>query len=191
MTAPPPVPARGLMKRVGRQALFGPLTGLGLAAAAIACTLDQATKLVVLRVIDLGDIGVLTLTRILDLRLVWNPGISYGLFQHEGPEWQTALLLVKVVAIVLLWGWLARARTKLTAVSLGLIIGGAVGNAIDRLAYGAVMDFVHFHIGSFSWYVFNVADSAIVVGVAGLFYGSFIGEDAVPASASPEEGSSP
>jgi len=161
-----------------RSSVLGPFTGLGLAVAVIACALDQATKLFLLRVIDLGRVGVVALTSMLDLRLVWNPGISYGLFQHESAEWQWALLAIKTVAIILLWVWLAHARTKLTAVALGLIIGGAFGNAIDRLTYGAVMDFVHFHVGSFSWYVFNVADSAIVLGVAALFYGSFSGEDA-------------
>jgi signal peptidase II len=168
-----------------RLSLLGPFTGLGVAVAVIACALDQATKLFLLRVIDLSRVGVVALTSMLDLRLVWNPGISYGLFQHESAEWQWALLTIKAMAIVLLWVWLAHARTKLTAVALGLIIGGAFGNAIDRLLYGAVMDFVHFHVGGFSWYVFNVADSAIVVGVAGLFYGSFTGEDAGRAASQP------
>jgi signal peptidase II len=168
-----------------RLSLLGPLTGLGVAVAGIACALDQATKLFLLRVIDLGRVGVVVLSSMVDLRLVWNPGISYGLFQHESVEWQWALLAIKAVAIVLLWAWLAHARSKLTAVALGLIIGGALGNAIDRLIYGAVMDFVHFHVGSFSWYVFNVADSAIVVGVAGLFYGSFTSEDAGRAASQP------
>ena len=168
-----------------RLSLLGPLTGLGVAAAVIACALDQATKLFLLRVIDLGRVGVVALTSMLDLRLVWNPGISYGLFQHESPEWQWTLLAIKAGAIVLLWAWLAHARSKLTAVALGLIIGGALGNGIDRLTYGAVMDFVHFHVGSFSWYVFNMADSAIVVGVAGLFYGSFTSEDAGRAASQP------
>jgi signal peptidase II len=175
---------KALMQRT-RLSLLGPLTGLGVAVAAIACALDQATKLFLLRVIDLGRVGVVDLTSMVDLRLVWNPGISYGLFQHESVEWQWALLAIKAVAIVLLWAWLAHARSKLTAVALGLIIGGALGNAIDRLTYGAVMDFVHFHVGSFSWYVFNVADSAIVVGVAGLFYGSFTSEDAGRAASQP------
>lgn len=175
VVAPPSINA---MWRCVRVSLFGPLTGLGFVVAMIACAVDQATKLLLLRVLDLGRVGVVVLTGLLDLRLVWNPGISYGLFQHEGVEWQSMLLAIKAAAVLLLWVWLAHARTKLTAVSLGLIIGGALGNAIDRLAYGAVMDFVHFHVGNFSWYVFNAADSAIVIGVAGLLYGSFIGEDA-------------
>ena len=92
------------------------------------------------------------------------------------------LLAVKIVAVVLLWVWLARARDRLTALSLGLIIGGAIGNGIDRLAYGWVADFVYFHITTahwrFSWYVFNLADAAIVAGVIGLLYESLRGDRA-------------
>jgi signal peptidase II len=113
--------------------------------------------------------------------LTWNTGISYGLFPQEGPVGQWALLAVKVIAAVLLWIWLARASSRLTAVALGLIIGGAIGNAIDRLAYGAVADFVLFHVttGSFNfrWYVFNLADVAIVLGVAGLLYEMLLGSE--------------
>ena len=75
----------------------------------------------------------MTLTPFLDLVLTWNTGISYGLFRQEGPLGQWALLALKAIAVALLWIWLARASTRLTAVALGLIIGGAIGNAIDRL----------------------------------------------------------
>ena len=89
---------------------------------------------------------------------------------------QWVLLGFKALAVVVLWIWLARAGTRLTALSLGLIIGGAIGNAIDRLAYGWVADFVLFHISTanwrFYWYVFNLADVAIVAGVVGLLYES-------------------
>ena len=78
--------------------------------------------------------------------LTWNRGISYGLFQQDGPLGQWALLALKAMAVILLWIWLARASSRLTAVALGLIIGGAIGNAIDRFAYGAVADFVLFHV---------------------------------------------
>jgi signal peptidase II len=117
--------------------------------------------------------------------LTWNKGISYGLFPQEGPFGQWALLALKAIAAVLLWIWLARATSRLTAVSLGLIIGGAIGNAIDRLAYGAVADFLLFHITTqsfdFNWYVFNLADVAIVAGVAGLLYETLVGPSAAKA----------
>jgi signal peptidase II len=120
-----------------------------------------------------------------DLVLTRNTGISYGLFQTEGALGQGVLLAVKAAAVVLLWVWMAHARDWLTALSLGLIIGGAIGNAIDRLAYGWVADFVHFHITAgtwrFSWYVFNLADVAIVAGVIGLLYDSLMGERAAKA----------
>jgi signal peptidase II len=157
-----------------RSVLWGPFSVLGLVVALAADMLDQASKLWLIFVTDLGSRAPLALTPFLDLVLTWNPGISYGLFPQEGPVGQWALLALKVIAVVLLWIWLARASSRLTAVALGLIIGGAIGNAIDRLAYGAVADFVHFHITTasfnFSWYVFNIADVAIVIGVAALIY---------------------
>jgi signal peptidase II len=162
-----------------RSMLWGRFTALGLAVAVAAGALDQATKLWLIFVTDLGARGAVALTPFLDLVLTWNTGISYGLFPQEGPLGQWALLAIKVFAAVLLWIWLARASSRLTAVALGLIIGGAIGNAIDRLAYGAVADFVLFHVttGSFNfrWYVFNLADVAIVLGVAGLLYEMLLG----------------
>ena len=160
---------------------IGPLTGFGLVVAAVACALDQASKLYLLFVYDLAD-HPLRLGPFFDFILTKNTGISYGLFQTEGGLGQWLLLGFKAVAVVLLWLWLARAHSRLTALSLGLIIGGAIGNAIDRLAYGWVADFVFFHVSTatwqFRWYVFNLADAAIVAGVIGLLYESLIGERA-------------
>lgn len=164
---------------------FGPFTGLGLAAALIACAVDQASKLYLLKVFDLAARDPVRLGPFFDLVLTRNTGISYGLFQTHGPLGQWVLLGTKVLAVMLLLLWLARAHGRLTALSLGLIIGGAVGNAIDRLAYGWVADFVFFHITTatwrFDWYVFNLADVAIVAGVAGLLYESLIGDRAAKA----------
>ncbi|HZO44268.1 MAG TPA: signal peptidase II [Xanthobacteraceae bacterium] len=161
---------------------WGPLARLGLATAAATALLDQALKLWLLFVFDLQNRGVVSLTPFLDLVLVWNRGISYGMFQQRGPYGQWVLLGLTAVAIVLLWTWLARSTSRLMVLSLALIIGGAVGNAIDRAAYGAVADFVLLHLttGSFSfkWYVFNLADAAIVAGVAGLLYDSLAGRRA-------------
>jgi signal peptidase II len=164
---------------------WGPLTGFGLAVAAAAAALDQASKLWLLFVFDLGARGIVTLTPFLDLVLTWNTGISYGLFRQEGPLGQWALLALKLIAVALLWIWLSRATWRTTAVALGLIIGGALGNAIDRFAYGAVADFVLFHVTtanfSFKWYVFNLADVAIVAGVVGLLYETVLGGGAAKA----------
>jgi len=165
--------------------LRGPLTGFGLLVALAAAVADQASKLWLLFAYDLGARGIVTLTPFLDLTLTWNTGISYGLFRQEGPFGQWVLLALKAIAVALLLIWLARSSSRLTAASLGLIIGGALGNGIDRLAYGAVADFVLFHIAtasfSFKWYVFNLADAAICVGVAGLLYETLIGDSAVKA----------
>jgi signal peptidase II len=160
--------------------LWGPLTRFGLVVALVTAAIDQALKLWLLFIVDLGQRGIVTLTPFLDLVLTWNTGISYGLFRQEGPFGQWALLALKLIAVALLWIWLSRATTRLTALSLGLIVGGAIGNAIDRFAYGAVADFVLFHVStagfSFDWYVFNLADVAIVAGVIGLLYETLTGK---------------
>jgi signal peptidase II len=165
--------------------LSGPFTAIGFITALLVAAIDQATKLWLLFVYDLGAKAPVRLTPFLDLVLVWNTGISYGWFQQNGPLGQWALLALKAIAVALLWIWLARAGSRLTAAAIGLIIGGAIGNAIDRLAYGAVADFVLFHIStpgwSFSWYVFNLADAAIVAGVVGLLYESLFPDRAAKA----------
>jgi signal peptidase II len=167
-----------------RRYLLGPYTFFGLAVAVIVCIVDQASKLYLLFVHDLAAHPV-RLGPFFDFVLTRNTGISYGLFQTQGELGQWLLLGFKAVAVVALWIWLARAGGRLSALSLGLIIGGAVGNAIDRLAYGWVADFVFFHVSGpnwrFNWYVFNLADVAIVAGVIGLLYESLAADRAVKA----------
>jgi len=162
--------------------LWGSLTGFGLTAALIVALLDQALKLWLLFVFRLADKGAVAVAPFVDFVLTWNSGISYGWFQQEGPFGQWALLALKAIAVLLLWIWLARAATRPTALALGLIIGGAIGNAVDRLAYGAVADFVLLHAETstwrFNWYVFNLADVAIVAGVGVLLYESLWGDHA-------------
>ena len=168
-----------------RSLFWGRFTWFGVAVALAAAAIDQAAKLWLLFGIDLGTRGAITLTPFLDLVLTWNTGISYGLFPQEGPLGQWALLALKAIAALLLWIWLARATSLLTALALGLIIGGAIGNAIDRVAYGAVVDFVLLHATTetfdFRWYVFNLADVAIVAGVAVLLYETLLGTGAAKA----------
>jgi len=165
--------------------LCGPYSRFGFLVALVACVLDQASKLYLLDIFDLANRSPVHLGPFFDLVLARNTGISYGLFQTQSMLGHMLLLGFKVIAVVLLWAWLSRARELLTALSLGLIIGGAVGNAIDRLAYGWVADFVFFHISAanwrFDWYVFNLADVAIVAGVIGLLYESLIGDRAAKA----------
>jgi signal peptidase II len=158
----------------------------GVIAAIAVLALDQAAKLWLLFVLDIGHRGAVSVTPFFDLVLAWNPGISFGWFQNDSAVAQIALMIVKAVAVVVLAIWMARSRTLLATVALGLIIGGATGNAIDRIAYGAVVDFALFHVqfgpNTYSWYVFNLADVAIVAGVAALLYDSFLG---VPAAKAP------
>ena len=172
-------------RKSDRSNLWGSLSAFGLAIAVITGVVDQASKFWLLDVFNLEDRDRVVVTPFLDLVVIWNTGISYGLFQQEGLSALWALLAFKVVAVVLLWVWLARATSRLTAAALGLIIGGAVGNAIDRLHWPGVMDFVLLHIDTaqwrFNWYVFNLADAAIVVGVVALLYASFAARDAAKA----------
>jgi signal peptidase II len=109
----------------------------------------------------------------MDIVLAWNRGISYGLFQQYSDVGRWGLVVISVVAAIWLGRWMWRETRPLTVASLALIVGGALGNGLDRAVYGAVVDFVHLHWGSFSWYIFNIADAAIVVGVVGLLYESF------------------
>ncbi|MGY8634449.1 signal peptidase II [Bradyrhizobium sp. 14AA] len=158
----------------------------GILAAVVTLLADQASKLWLLNVLDLAHRGALRVTPFFDLVLAWNIGISFGWLQNDGQAAQLALMAVKVIAVVALAIWMARSHTWLATVALGLIIGGAIGNGIDRLAYGAVVDFALFHIeiggNTYNWYVFNLADVAIVAGVAALLYDSFLG---VPAAKAP------
>ncbi|HEU6441216.1 MAG TPA: signal peptidase II [Microvirga sp.] len=147
---------------------------LGFSAALITLILDQATKLYTLFVYDLPLREPVEFAPFINLIVVWNRGISYGLFQQDGDLGRWILIVVSILAAIGLSVWIRRTEAKLLATSLGLIVGGAIGNVIDRLAYGAVFDFIQFHIGDWSWYVFNVADAAIVAGVIGLLYDSFV-----------------
>jgi signal peptidase II len=141
--------------------------------ALMTLILDQATKLYTFFVFDLPVKEPVALGPFVNLIVVWNRGISYGLFQQNTEAGRWILVLVSVVASIGLSFWITRTRGKVLAASLGLIVGGAIGNVIDRLVFGAVFDFIQLHAGSFSWYVFNVADAAIVAGVVGLLYDSF------------------
>lgn len=158
----------------------------GILAALVTLVADQASKLWLLHVFDLAHRGAVRVTPFFDLVLAWNIGISFGWLQNDSQAAQLALMAVKVLAVVALAIWMARSHTRLVTVALGLIIGGAIGNGIDRLLHGAVVDFALFHIEiagkTYNWYVFNLADVAIVAGVAALLYDSFLG---VPAAKAP------
>ncbi len=157
---------------MARNWLWGPVSGLGLSVAAVVVLIDQAHKAWMLYVYEIGARGVVTIAPFFDLVLVWNQGISYGLLPQEGMLGRLGLILFALGASLALTVWLGSLTSKLAAVSIGLIIGGAIGNAIDRVIYGAVADFFSFHAFGLEWYIFNIADTAIVAGVVGLLYDS-------------------
>ena len=154
------------MTEVRRRAMLG----LGLGIAALTGVLDQLTKVAVLAL--LVREGLDDGTRVapfFNLVLTYNRGVSFGLFNAGGGGRSVLVFSLVAGAIVagLLW-WLARAESPLLAVAIGLIVGGAVGNVADRIRLGAVVDFLDFHLGSWHWPAFNLADSAICIGVGSM-----------------------
>lgn len=155
--------------------LWGAASPLGLAIAALTLAADQAHKWWMLEVFRIAEKGEVRVTPFLDLVMVWNPGISYGLLPQGSLLGRAILIGIAVAAITALTVWLARVHTRIAAAAIGLVMGGAAGNAIDRAVHGAVADFFSFHAFGYHWYVFNIADAAIVAGVAGLLYESLFG----------------
>lgn len=126
--------------------------------------LDQLSKWWILSVV-MQPPKRIPVTGFFDLVLVMNRGVSFGML-GGAPVWVTAALIVFAVLLaVALSIWMWRAQNMLLALSLGLVVGGAIGNVIDRVRFGAVVDFLDFYVGSYHWPAFNVADSAITVGV--------------------------
>lgn len=155
--------------------VWGPHSRLGLVVGLATLVIDQANKWWMLDVYGIADKGRVAVTGFLDLVYVKNVGISYSLFDQDSYEGQLMLAAFGVAASAALWVWLARAATgRLMSVSLGLIIGGALGNVVDRVRLGGVADFFSLHANGFYWYVFNIADVAIVAGVIGLLYDSLV-----------------
>lgn len=169
----PRSPKGGVKSRAKKDGLSAAAI-LGFTAAFVTLVLDQATKLYTLFVYSLPVKEPVELGPFVNLIVVWNRGISYGLFQQNSELGRWVLIVVSILAAIGLSLWIRRAGGRVLALSLGLIVGGALGNVIDRLAYGAVFDFIQLHLATWSWYVFNVADAAIVAGVVGLLYDSFV-----------------
>ncbi|MES0404011.1 MAG: signal peptidase II [Hyphomicrobium sp.] len=155
--------------------VWGPFSRWGLYVLIATFVLDQAVKWWMLGVFHIAEKGRVAVTPFFDLVFVKNRGISYGLFKLDTFMGQIVLAAMGVVATLALWVWLARGGTsRLMAVSLGLMMGGALGNAADRVLIGGVADFISLHAYGFYWYVFNVADIALVAGVFGLLYDSLL-----------------
>ncbi|PCI39603.1 MAG: signal peptidase II [Rhodospirillaceae bacterium] len=152
------------------------LKRLGWALAAIVFVADQISKFLILDLFSSGPQAV-QVWSFFNLVMAWNPGVSFGMFGAIGAWGPWILVAITAIISVVLAVWLGRAENRLTAVSLGLILGGAVGNIIDRVRFGAVVDFLDVHVMGYHWPAFNVADSAITVGAVflileSLFYSS-------------------
>jgi signal peptidase II len=146
----------------------------GLLTVFLTLAIDQASKLWLYLGTDLVLTQPWSVAPFTDFVVVWNRGVSYGMFQQDSDSGRWLLVGLSIVAALALGFWMSRAGTRLLAIALGLIVGGAIGNAIDRAVFGAVFDFVHLHAGQWSWYVFNIADAAIVAGVIGLILDSLL-----------------
>lgn len=135
---------------------------LGFAVAAAVVLADQIIKWWAVGVLGDEPYGIEILS-FFNLVLVWNKGISFGIFGGGSlPPWLLAAIALAVTLALAIW--LRKAETRLLALAIGLVIGGAVGNVIDRFRFGAVADFLDFHWGAYHWPAFNLADAAISVG---------------------------
>ncbi len=145
---------------------------------------DQSAKITVLSRSAQLTADPTPLTPFLDLSLRWNRGISFSLFARDSASAETALVALTLAATALLAWWLRRSRTGLAAVGLGLIIGGALGNAIDRIIHGAVVDYLDLHAFGRHFFVFNLADAAINIGVVLLMVDLLLPVSGAPTSRS-------
>ncbi|MDB5379324.1 MAG: signal peptidase [Rubritepida sp.] len=149
-----------------------PALRTGVLFALLLLVADQASKWWILEVVRLPEVRNIPVVMLgpvgLDLTMVWNRGVTFGLFSGDGSWNHLILSLLALVVAGFLLRWLARAETRLVTYALGAVIGGAVANVIDRVRFGAVVDFVDVHAWGWHWYVFNLADAAIVCGVLAL-----------------------
>ena len=166
------------------------MTGLARRGAVMALAIliaDQASKWWVLEVFDLPSKVSVAVLPVLNLTMVWNRGITFGLLSSDSTLASAMLAAVALGVVVALGLWLRRAERLAVALALGAVAGGAIGNVIDRLRYGAVVDFIHAHAWGWSWYVFNIADAAIVCGVGVLLLDSiFPARQTTTAAAQPK-----
>jgi signal peptidase II len=149
------------------------LRNMGLVFAALAFIIDQGHKFAMLYGFGFKDMApgeTIPLTSFINLVMVWNPGISYGLFPATGTLGTLALAGSMLAVVGFLGWWLWKANSVAVAVGCGLVIGGGLANLLDRLIYGAVADFFHFHAFGYNWYVFNIADVAVTLGAVAFIY---------------------
>jgi len=155
------------MRRIERHAMV---------LTALTVVIDQASKELLLRYLMKAGPIVPVIDDFFRLVVVWNAGVSFGLLGGEGalPPW--LLSAVAIAVCIGLFLWLRRTDRLLAGWGIGLVMGGAIGNVIDRARWGQVFDFADFYVGQWHWPAFNIADSAIVVGVALMLVDSLIGD---------------
>jgi signal peptidase II len=147
-----------------------------IALSVLTLAIDQLSKQLILAYLQKSGPVVQVIDEFFRLVIVWNRGVSFGMLGGDRslPAW--ALSAVAIAVCIGLFIWLRRVGSKFTGWGIGLVMGGAIGNVIDRARWGAVFDFADFYVGQWHWPAFNIADSAIVVGVAFLLLDSLIGE---------------
>ena len=167
------------------------MLALGLAVAVLVVIADQASKLWVLRYFGEAGCGshMVPVTSFFDFILTCNRGVSFGFFNHPGqPDlgfWVFSVLATIIVLALLVW--LYRVRSAFLAVAIGLVVGGALGNVFDRVRLGGVVDFLYFHAGAWYWPAFNLADSAICLGVAAMLLDGLLLRRAAPQAKGKED----
>lgn len=162
------------MKIVG-----SPFAIKGLVTACVALVLDQWSKWFFIEIMHLPD-QEQEISSFFKLVMVWNQGISFGMFSDGSSLNKWALVLVALAMMVVLLVWLWKSDKIIVSLALGLVLGGALGNVLDRLRFGAVADFFYFHYESYYWPAFNIADSAIFIGVVLLCWDSIVLSDRSP-----------
>lgn len=147
----------------------------GLGVAAIILVADQITKWVILEQV-MQPPRIIEVTGFFNLVMVWNPGVSFGMFGDSGEVGRWVLTVLALAISAFLLNWLRQVDHWLPALAIGMVIGGAIGNVIDRVRFGAVADFLDFHVLGYHWPAFNIADSGITVGVVLLVLDQLFGQ---------------
>ncbi len=153
----------------------GSMSRMGLIIALCALVLDRISKWWIMDVLELPKIQMIKILPIFNLQWVENRGVSFGMFAADGDFGRWVLVVLTALIAIGLGIWLRTVQTRLLAIAIGLVMGGAAGNIYDRSVFGYVADFLQFHVGDWSFAVFNVADSCISVGAALLIWDTFFG----------------
>lgn len=147
---------------------------MGLILAVVVLGVDQLSKYWIVSIFNLPLKGSVLVFPGFRLTMVWNKAVTFGMLAHLGRYSPVIFAVVAALIVLALLIWMFRSRNSLSTIAIGAVIGGAIGNIIDRMRFGAVVDFIHLYAYGWSWYVFNVADCAIVCGVGLLLFDSLV-----------------